>query len=596
VVRRPDDVRIVRSQGRVLLSADGVTTKIIGAGHDITDRKKAEEEVRKRDALLAEAQAIAHVGTFVWDIPTNRITGSDELYRIFGFDPDPSLPPEAIVARVHPDDASILHDAISACFRSAAPFNIEYRIVRSPTDIRLFHSEGHVTVDASGKPSQIIGFGRDITEDRAAEVAARQLILEQAARSAAEAAERRAAFLAHASQVLGSSFDYATTLGALARLAVPELADFCTVELYATESTAQVLSVAHKDKALEPVLAEVNANGKECAPWIEAMRSAVDRGQPAWITEITDAMLDESYSDPALTKRLKTLCPRSLVAVPFMVDGRVAGDLAFYISDSGRRYEANDVTLLEDLARSASAAVDNARLYHLAERATSARDQMLGVVAHDLRNPLGTIIMASSFLAETMDVASPGHRFVKMMHRAGERMNRLIGDLLDVKRMENGRLAVEPKPIPAGVLLSEAAEMLRPLATAEGLELALEIPEELPVVAADAHRIQQVLSNLVGNAIKFTPRGGRITLRGIRTENEVRVGILDTGPGIPAEQLPHIFGQFWQGKRADRRGIGLGLGIAKGIVEAHDGTIWAESTLGEGSSFYFTLPLERSAS
>jgi len=177
------------------------------------------------------------------------------------------------------------------------------------------------------------------------------------------------------------------------------------------------------------------------------------------------------------------------------------------------------------------------------------------------------------------------------MHRAGERMNRLIGDLLDMKRMENGRLAVEPKPVRAGVLLTEAAEMLRPLAAAEGIELTLDIPDELPVVAADANRLQQVLSNLIGNAIKFTPKGGRISLRGARTEKDVCIAISDTGPGIPAEQLPHIFGQFWQGKRADRRGIGLGLGIAKGIVEAHDGTIWVESMVGAGSTFYFTLPL-----
>jgi signal transduction histidine kinase len=235
--------------------------------------------------------------------------------------------------------------------------------------------------------------------------------------------------------------------------------------------------------------------------------------------------------------------------------------------------------------------VESAWLYRLAERATRARDQMLGVVVHDLRNPLGTIIMASSFLEETLEAEAPARRFVAMVHRAGDRMNRLIGDLLDVKRMENGKLHVDPKPLRAAVILMEAAEMLRPLAAAEGLELSVDMRSELPLVAADAHRTQQVLSNLVGNAIKFTPKGGRITLRGLAVEQHVRFAVSDTGPGIPAEQLPHIFGQFWQGKRADRRGIGLGLGIAKGIVEAHEGTIWAESTVGQGTTFYFTLPV-----
>jgi signal transduction histidine kinase len=170
-------------------------------------------------------------------------------------------------------------------------------------------------------------------------------------------------------------------------------------------------------------------------------------------------------------------------------------------------------------------------------------------------------------------------------------MNRLIQDLLDVKRIEAGGIAVERRPVPAASLLAEAAEMLRPLAAASSIELAVASCEDLPNVAADPHRIQQVLSNLIGNAIKFTPRGGRIVLRADCTSSGVRMAVSDTGPGIPAEQLPHIFGQFWQGSRTDRRGIGLGLAIAKGIVEAHEGRIWVESSVGRGSTFYFSLPV-----
>jgi signal transduction histidine kinase len=198
--------------------------------------------------------------------------------------------------------------------------------------------------------------------------------------------------------------------------------------------------------------------------------------------------------------------------------------------------------------------------------------------------------MASDLLGEVLPADSPARKQAAMVHRAGERMNHLIQDLLDVKRMENGRLSVVPRPSPCVVLLTEAVEMLRALATASALELTLDAPNDLPRVHADPQRIQQVLSNLIGNAIKFTPRGGRITVRGERLANDVRVAVTDTGPGIPAEQLPHIFGQFWQASRTDRRGIGLGLAIAKGIVEAHNGRIWVESAVGAGSSFYFTLP------
>jgi signal transduction histidine kinase len=204
--------------------------------------------------------------------------------------------------------------------------------------------------------------------------------------------------------------------------------------------------------------------------------------------------------------------------------------------------------------------------------------------------------MASQLLLE---IGSPERtaerKQLDIMRRAAERMNRLIQDLLDVRRIETGRLVVEPRAAGVNALVEEAVEMLRPLATAASLDLTSEVPADLPPVLADGGRILQVLSNLVGNAIKFTPAGGRITLSASRVDDEVRFSIADSGPGIAADQLPHVFGQFWQGNHADRRGVGLGLAIAKGIVEAHRGRIWVESQLGEGSRFYFTLPIAPTA-
>ena len=220
-------------------------------------------------------------------------------------------------------------------------------------------------------------------------------------------------------------------------------------------------------------------------------------------------------------------------------------------------------------------------------------DEMLAVVAHDLRNPLNTVAMSCSLLLEAVSAAERPleQRQLTIMRRATDRMSRLIQDLLDVKRIEQGRLAIDPRPQAIGALVQDALDMLRPLADAQGLTLDAELPGDLPKVLADPPRIQQVLSNLVGNAIKFTPRGGRITLNARPEPAEVCLAVIDTGPGIPADQLPHIFSRFWQAKRADKRGIGLGLAIARGIVEAHRGRIWVESHVGEGSTFYFTVPV-----
>jgi len=273
----------------------------------------------------------------------------------------------------------------------------------------------------------------------------------------------------------------------------------------------------------------------------------------------------------------------------------VIGALALYASESGRRFGASDLALVEELGRRAALAVENARLFQEAEAATRARDQMLGIVAHDLRNPLGTIKMAAGLLEEGLAPGSTPGKQIAIVRRAVDRMNRLIGDLLDAKRMENGQLTVEPRPVAALLLLTEAMDMLRGVASGHHLELVLDAPPELPMVLADANRIQQVLSNLVGNAIKFTAPRGCITIRGEQAMGGVRFAVCDTGPGILPEQLPNVFAQFWQASKGDKRGIGLGLAIAKGIVEAHNGKIWVESTFGAGAAFYFTLPIAPAA-
>jgi PAS domain S-box-containing protein len=560
--------------------------------HDITERKNAEEQLRKRGKQLAHAQAIAQLGSWDWDIETNELTGSDEMYRIYGFELNTPLTTGMILSRIHPDDAALLRTAIDDAVIRGEDFSVEHRVVRAPGDIRHVRSQGRVVKDADGKPTMIIGAGHDITQQKAAEAVARQLIEERAARAAAEGAERRAAILADASRLLGTSFDYQTTLSRLTRLAVPALADYCTVDIVGADGEIERVAVAHVDPAKENLLWEVRRWVRAGAPMSPHLQRALLDGESMLIPELTDEMTESAALDDEHRQLIMQLHACSFVSVPLKVSGKTVGVLVLYSAESARHFDEDDLALAEELARRAALAVENARLYHEAELATRARDQMLGIVAHDLRNPLNTILMASELLEEVLASDEKKSRQVKMVRRAGKQMNHLIQDLLDVKRIENGRLAVEPRAVRAIALLNEAVEMLRSLATARGLELALDESDELPMVKADAQRIHQVFSNLIGNAIKFTPRGGRISVSGKQRGSDVYMGVTDTGPGIPAEQLPHVFGQFWQATGADRRGIGLGLAIAKGIVEAHEGRIWVESTLGEGSSFYFTLPVQ----
>ena len=230
------------------------------------------------------------------------------------------------------------------------------------------------------------------------------------------------------------------------------------------------------------------------------------------------------------------------------------------------------------------------------QRAVRARDDTVGVVAHDLRNPVSAVKMLSSALLQRDDIdalPTEATEQLRLIRAASLQMDRLIQDLLDVTRVETGRLAIEKQRIPTGALLDGALGTLRPLIEEAGLKLKVSLPDDLPDVAADPERIGQVMSNLIGNAIKFTARGGKITVSAALERDMVRVSVLDTGTGISPELLPHIFDRFWQATKSSirSRGAGLGLPIARGIVNAHGGQLGVESKEGRGSTLYFTLPV-----
>jgi two-component system, sensor histidine kinase and response regulator len=230
------------------------------------------------------------------------------------------------------------------------------------------------------------------------------------------------------------------------------------------------------------------------------------------------------------------------------------------------------------------------RLALEAEGATRARDELLAAVSHDLRNPLGTIYTSATLILEAGLAQDVLERQIHIIRRSAQRMNRLISDLLDASRMEAGGFAVRPAPESATALIQEAAELMGPLASEKDQRVEVRIEEGLPPVMADRSRVLQVFSNLTGNALKFTPRGGRVRLAAEAAGDGVRFAITDTGPGIDAEHLPRIFDRFWQGVAGGSEGAGLGLTIAKGIVEAHGGSIGVESTVGAGTTFHFVLP------
>ena len=279
----------------------------------------------------------------------------------------------------------------------------------------------------------------------------------------------------------------------------------------------------------------------------------------------------------------------TILGVPLVSRGQNLG-IVIAVAPDGKTFTQSDVALFSELARNASLAVDNARLYAESQQAVRAREEVLAIVSHDLRNPLNAVVLAASLL-EMSELSDDDRELIDTIDLSAKRMSRLIADLLDVTRLEGGkRLPLEPSRVEPGSLLEETFELFKAQAAASSITLQPRKGDRLPDVYADRHRIMQVLSNLVGNAMKFTPEGGVIAFAAEARQEDVLFTVSDTGPGIEKKHLRDIFSPYWQAKRAERLGAGLGLPIAKGIVEAHGGTIWIESAQGRGTTVRFTLP------
>ena len=406
----------------------------------------------------------------------------------------------------------------------------------------------------------------------------------RSAREAAEREERRAAFLGAAGQELAASLDYQQTIATLARLIVPNLAEMCVIDMAEPDTTIRRVAVVHRNPEDEARFAPGVGRAQEQVP--EALVRIMNAGEPALVGGAS-ALYEYLTGEPDDSGR-------TMILLPLVSRGQSIG-IAGAISSPSRPFRRDDLPLFADLARRASLAIDNARLYLESQQAVRAREEVLAIVSHDLRNPLSAVTLGASLL-QISSLDEEEREQVETIVVSARRMSRLIEDLLDVTRLEGGkRLPLEPATVSPAELLEEAEDLFRAQAAVASVTMVYELDPDMPPVRADRHRVMQVFSNLIGNSMKFTPAGGRISVRAKLVGGEVLFSTSDTGPGIPRENLNDIFSPYWQAKRAERLGAGLGLPIAKGIVEAHGGRIWVESEPGRGTDFYFTLPVDTDA-
>ncbi len=386
-------------------------------------------------------------------------------------------------------------------------------------------------------------------ERKRAEEHARRLLAAEAARNEAARARERAELLAAASDALAATLDLDEALAAVARLLVPRLGASCAIEVLEADGSARCATIARVPGVFAGVAEE-----------------------PA-----------ERFELPLRARE------RVLGRVVFGRDPGAPGD---------RAEDPEELALAREVARRIALAIDNAMLIRDAQRATEeaqraacAREELLAIVSHDLRNPLSVLGLAMANLRRALGPSNEGRSgaLLERAENAYQRMLRMIDDLLDVATIDAGTLTVEPKPHAVGPLLAELVDAQRALAAAKSISLASEIDDPHALVLVDRDRFAQVFGNLVGNAIKFTPQSGAVRVVAARADRWIRFSVVDSGPGIPEESARQVFDRFWRA-RSGRSSAGLGLAIAKGIVESHGGAIGLESAVGRGSTFWFTIP------
>ena len=329
-------------------------------------------------------------------------------------------------------------------------------------------------------------------------------------------------------------------------------------------------------------------------PIMEALRTGV----PIWLTSARDYQRRYGW---AFERFGAVSDEQAHVATPLIHLGEIVGGLSLSF-EGPSAFGAADRAFTLLLAQATAAALHRAYSYDAerqkrrdAEMLAHAREDVLAAVAHDLRNPLSLIGSTAQLLLEARMPDTERSKLLDGTVRAVKQMNRLIGDLLDTVRLQAGRLSLDVEEVPVGAILRQAEETFTRIADSRHIQLAIVRSDDDVGVRADPLRVSQVLGNLLGNALKFTPDGGTVTLRTVRAEQSVNFEVADTGPGIPPSDLPHLFDSFWQARTNDKRGVGLGLAIAKGLVEAHGGMIVARSEVGAGSTFAFSLPLAAEA-
>ena len=558
------------------------------------ERKRIEDVLRRSEYQLRLAVESSGLGIWDFDPVTGEVRADDRAKWALGLPTEAKMDYETFLARVHPEDrervAELVRRAIDS--KSSGGYEVEYRttgLYEGGTE-RWLQSRGRAFFDELGRATRFVGTVLDITE-----------------RHRVEEAQR---FLAEASEVLSSSLDYRATLSNVARLAVPTLADWCSVDVLEEDGSLERLAVAHQDPQKVELAHELQERYPPDPDAPYGTHQVLRTGEAQIMSEIPPELIERAARDEKHREMLRQLGLNSYMTIPLIARHRTLGAITLVYAESGRRYGEQDLGLAKDLARRAALAVDNSRLYGQAQRDITERkryeealqqraeelarsnaelEQFAHVASHDLQEPLRMVSSYTQLLARRYEgkLDAEADEFIGYAVDGANRMQILINDLLAYSRVGTRGEALAPTNT-RSVFDMACANLMRAIEDS-GAEVT---SGELPSVLGDQSQLVQLFQNLLSNAIKFRRSEGpvKVHVGAERRDGEWLFSVRDNGIGMEPQYLERIFIIFQRlHAKGEYSGTGIGLAICKKIVERHGGKIWVESEPGKGSTFYFTL-------
>ena len=616
-VRRTKDGRFI-DVALTISPTRGEAGQVTGAStiaRDITDRKRAELERNMMAAQIENerqrlTKVVANVPGVVWEAwgepgTSQRINFvSEYVEKMFGYGSDEWLStPNFWLSIVHPADVERAAQEAAAIYASRKGGISSFRCVAKDGREVWVEAQSVVVCDDSETPLGMRGVSMDITERKRAEDAQR--------------------FLAEASGLLASSLDYETTLASVAKLAVPNLADWCVVHIIGDNGQLRQLAVVHGDPAKAEAARKLQQRYPVDPESALGVPNVLRTGRSEFYPLVNQERLVQVARNEEVARLLRQLDLKSIMIVPLTARNRTLGTITLATAESNRVYDNSDLALGEDVAHRIALAVDNARLYREAQDAVTAReealhfrdellrrehlareeaetanrskDEFLATVSHELRTPLNAILgWAHMLRASTLDETTQ-RRALETIERNAKSQAQLIEDILDVSRIVTGKLRLDVRPVDLDGVVEAAIDAMRPAAEAKGIRIETILDPRAGPISGDPNRLQQVIWNLVSNAVKFTDKGGRVQVQLKRVGSHVEIVVSDTGQGIAAEFMPYVFDRFRQADATSTRrhgGLGLGLAIVRHLVEMHGGSVDASSAgESQGSTFTVKLPL-----